>query len=184
MARTSIGLTIHGALNAKESVIRFRETTGQRITQVLQAELPFAEEGMRNAMRLAYTDGSGQAGESIRGEVTAEGNNARVSISIANFREVKYLTRLVPDSDFRAEPYVITAHKERMVFYWKKLGRVVALKQVTHPGFGRKGDVLADSGAAAMSNLGWAVEREVRSAVAEVTAGGRTFRVSGRRVRG
>ncbi|HET7712991.1 MAG TPA: hypothetical protein VFK94_00065 [Patescibacteria group bacterium] len=180
-ANTSISLRIFGAENARGRITQYRQTTKDRITAVLNREAPIAAEQMRQAMKAAYQWGSGKAGESVEADVVEAVTGPAVRISIKNYREVKYLTTLLPDSDFRPGPYVITpVNKERLVFYFRRIGRWVALERVVHPGF-PMGDVLRDSGEAALIRIGKEVEREVRSAVAEVHSGGSVFSVSRRR---
>lgn len=185
IGNTTAGLSLHiyGAENAKGNVIRFREKTRGRILAVLDREMPAAVEQMREAMLAAYDQGTGKAARSLVGQVAETSSGAGVRISIGNYREVKYLTTLMPDSDFRAEPYMIYPGGERsyLTFFWKRLGRRVRLPQVQHPGFGRKGDVLKNAGQSALARMGYMVEYEVRSAVAEVQSGGGYSRVSGRR---
>ena len=180
-ARVGLSLRIFGAENAKGRITQYRTTTKARIEGVLRRQTPIAVAQMQEAMRAAYPEG-GKTANSIQGEVAESVTGPVVRISIANYREVKYLTTLLPDSDFRSGPYIITpSNKERLVFYFRKLGRWVALKSVVHPGFGRQGDVLRDTGELVLAELGREVEREVQSAVAEVHSGGQVFSVSRRR---
>lgn len=182
MARTSLQLRIHGAENARGNVIRFRTTTHEKINTVLSDELPAAVDRMRAVMfaRFNSPDSSGRTAGSLKGIIDQNSDGATVSISITNFRHVKYMTSLVPDSEFMAGPYPIVAHRGKMVFNWRRVGRRVALKSVVHPGFGPD-DILAIVGENELSRLGYLVEYTVRSAVGEVTSGERTLRVSGRR---
>lgn len=187
MPRTARGLELRvfGAENARGRITNYRQTTKARIVGVLERNAPVAVSMMRDAMRAAYTSGTGKAAASITGDVTDTVTGPAVRISIANYREVKYLTTLLPDSDFRGGPYPIyPSQRERLVFFFKNAyggARWVALKRVMHPGFGRQGDVLRTSGEAALAWLGRSVEQEVRSAVAEIHSGGTVFSVSRRR---
>lgn len=180
MARAGILLRIHGAQNARGNIIRFRTTTKERIVNVLDENIADSVQNMRDVLHARFTEGSGRAADSLIGDVTATPNGAQVKISIVNYREVKYMTTLVEDSDFRPTPYPIVAKRQFMQFYWKRLGRRVSFRRVTHPGFGPT-DVLRSVAENELSRLGYLVEYEVRSAVAEVQSGGRTLRVSGRR---
>lgn len=180
MAKTGIYLRIHGALNARGRVIQFRETTKGKIVDILDDAVGDAVFRMREDLHARYTEGSGRTAESLTGEVYSESNGASVRIKVQANRHVKYMTSLLPESEFRAGPYVIKAKRQRLNFYWKRLGRKVSLRQVTHPGFGPQ-DVMRQSAERELSILGALVEYQVRSAVAEVFSGGRTLRVSGRR---
>lgn len=182
MARTGISLRIHGAMNARGHVIRFRETTKERIVDILDSATPEAVERMREDIYARYTQGEGSTASSLVGEVAPNREGAAVRIMIGGFKQVKYMTSLLSDSEFRAGPYVITPRKRggRMNFYWKRLGRKVSLRRVTHPGFGPQ-DVIRQAAERELSILGYLVEYQVRSAVAEVQSGGRNLRVSGRR---
>lgn len=183
MARTGLSLRIHGAQNVRGNIIRFRTTTHQKINTVLAEELPHAVENMQDAIRDRFRspDSTGRTARSLKGSIEPSESGATVSISITNFRHVKYMTTLVPDSEFMAEDYPIWPEEsERLVFNWKRIGRKVALKFVMHPGFGPQ-DVLKIAGEQELSRLGYLVEYTVQSAVAEVQSGGRTLRVSGRR---
>lgn len=183
MPRSAYGLElrIFGAENARGRITNYRQTTKARIVAVLEREAPQAVSMMQEAMRAAYPQGGKTAG-SITGEVTETVTGPGVRISVANYREVKYLTSLLPDSDFKSEPYLITSReRNKLVFFFRRLGRWVSLNSVIHPGFGRQGDVLRQSGEAALGWLGQSVEQEVRSAVAEVHSGGTVFSVSRRR---
>lgn len=180
MSRSGVLLRIHGAENARGSIIRFRSTTYQKINTILQSETPHAVNRMREAMQARYIWGSGRADRSLKGAVETSESGASVSISITNFREVKYLTTLLSDSEFMPNDYpIFPSEASRLVFFWKRRGRVVALKSVMHPGMGP--DVLRLSAESELSRLGYLVEYQVRSAVAEVVSGGRVLRVSGRR---
>jgi hypothetical protein len=179
--RAGLSLQIFGAENAKGRITNYRTTTKDRIVAVLEQQTPVAVQLMREAMLAAYPEG-GKTARSVTGETAESTAGPSVKISIANYREVKYLTTLLPDSDFRDAPYpIFPVNKSRLVFYFRKLGRWVALKSVMHPGFGRQGDVLRSAGESALIGLGRAVEYEVRSAVAEVHSGGSVFSISRRR---
>lgn len=191
MTGVGLRLQVFGAENAKGRIIQYRDTTKARIDAVLNEQLPQAVEQMRTAMFAAYPMGRKTA-RSLQGEVTQTPLGPGVKISIGNYRNVKYLTNLVPGADFREAPYPIyPVNAEKLVFFFPN--RIIngvpnpgwaVLNTVMHPGFGRQGDVLSDSGSIALSRLGQAVEGEVRSAVAEVTAGGTVFSVSRRLRRG
>lgn len=176
MPRPALGLRVYGIQNAQGRVTRFQNRTKQRITAVLEAGAPDVVEEMRQALYARYDQGGGRVARSLKSQVQQTGEGASVQISVTNYREVKYMTTLVPDSDFRPFPYPIVAHNTFMRFYWKRLGAWVNLKYVTHPGFGPN-DVMRESGQQALSRLGYMVEYEVASAVAEVTAGGRSLMV-------
>lgn len=174
-------LQIFGAENAQGRITNYRTTTKDRITRVLEREAPNATEQMRQAMYAAYTQGNKTSGRSLNFQVEDNSIGPSVRITIGNYRQVKYMTTLVPDSEFKPGPYIITpTNASRLVFYFKRLGRWMSLKSVVHPGF-PQGDVLRDTGTQIIAQLGRAVEQEVRSAVAEVHAGGTTFSVSRRR---
>ena len=180
MARAGILLRIHGARNARGNIIRFRSTTHQKINTILQSETPHTVRRMQEAMQGRYIWGSGRAARSLKGEVQTSESSASVAISITNFREVKYLTTLLSDSEFMPNEYPIFATEaSRLVFFWKRMGRTVSMKSVIHPGMGP--DVLRQSAETELSRLGYLVEYQVRSAVAEVTSGDLVLRVSGRR---
>lgn len=177
----ALELRIFGAENVKGRITHWRDSTRGRIAAALQEAAPDAVEGMREMVRAAYPWG-GKLAQSLDVEVSDSQTGPTARISITAYREVKYLTTLLPESDFRETPYPIVAvNRQRLNFYWQRIGRRVAPVAVTHPGFGRQGDVLRESGAIALTQMGRAVEMQVRSAVAEVQAGGRIFSVSRRR---
>lgn len=183
MARTGLRLRIHGAQNARGNVTKFRTTTHGKINRVLSENLPDSVERMRAAMyaRFNSPDATGKTARSLKGTIQQSETGATVSISITNFRHVKYMTTLVPDSEFMGAPYPIYPDEaDKLVFNWRRLGRKVALRKVMHPGFGPD-DVLRIAGENELSRLGYLVEYTVQSAVAEVSSGGRSLRVSGRR---
>ena len=175
-----LSLRIFGAENTKGRITQWRATTRERINAVLAENAEPAVEMMRDQMRAAYPWGRKTA-ESLQADVYESYTGPTVKISVNNYREVKYLTTLLPDSDFRPGPYpIVPSQKERLVFYWQRLGRWVALKHVEHPGF-PQGDVLRRSGEQALAWLGRSVEQEVSTAVAELNSGGRLYSVSRRR---
>lgn len=179
---SGLTLRIFGAENVSGRITQWRQTTEDRIYATLEARAPDAVEMMRQAMRAAYRWG-GKTAESLDYDIDKGLGGPDVRIYVNAYREVKYLTTLLPDSDFRSTPYPIFAvNSERLVFYGTtQPRRWVAVKQVLHPGFGRQGDVLRQSGEQALGWLGVSVEQAVRSSVAELQSGGRIYSLSRRR---
>jgi hypothetical protein len=183
--RLSVSLEVTGMRNAQNHVTRFRTKTLSLIEGIMQQEAPMVAEDMAMAMYARYTspDATGRVADSIEARVTRGNNRVEAKIYVGNFRELKYLTSAVPDSQFSQTgggDYTIRARRQFLQFNWRRVGRRVSIRSVQHPGMGP--DVLRQSAQTGLSRLGYLIEYNVRSAVATVPqTGGPTIAVSGRR---
>lgn len=170
--RGGIGLRITGAKNAKGKVTQFRLTTLEKIVAVLEEQGPIAVEGMQAAADAHFSSGEGigRVSSSLVGEIAVTGKRIGYRIKVRDYRETKYLTTLVSNSNFEQGRYPIWASpKKTLHFFWKREGRETFPPAVMHPGFGI--DILREAGIQALDRLGTAVEMEVRTAVATVFSG-------------
>lgn len=168
-----LSLRIHGARNAQGRVTQFRVTTADKINKILVKEAPNAEQRMREAAQAHFNsgEGTGRTANSLALEVRPGKTGASIRFRIGVFRQTRFLTSLLPDSQFQPDPYPITKSGPKLRFFWKAGPAgpgIYYADEVIHPGFGR--DILAEQGEIELENLGRLVEMEVRTAVAEVVS--------------
>jgi hypothetical protein len=98
---------------------------------------------MRTKMEATWDQGSHRLSNSLAMQVSSDGEgNATLEFTLAEFKELQFVSRI--GGQYRPGPYrILPSNASRLVFFWKRIGRRVALKKVTHPGFPY--DVIVDS---------------------------------------
>lgn len=168
-----LSLRIRGTSEGIAKAQQFGTTIVEEINDALAAEVDEAEERMRAAVQSAYTtgEGSGRTARSLELEVRPGKRGISVRLRVGVFRHTKYLTTLLPDSDFKATSYRIPAQNVDWLRFFSKTGNPPGIrfaKAVWHPGF-RK-DALREQGIIELERLGSIVELKVRDVTTRVFA--------------
>jgi hypothetical protein len=170
-------VNIRGTKEAVSKSIEFRTSVVERINEAILKEKDDVETRMREAVQAHFTsgEGSGRAAQSISLELRPGKRGTSVRLRIGAFREVKYFTELLRESEFKKDPYFIFPSQKKVLrFFWKEAGGIVFSKRVRHPGFGR--DVLREQGEAELARLGEVVQLQVADTVTKVFARGSQVR--------
>jgi hypothetical protein len=174
MPTVGIGLSlmVRGARAGRGKVTRFRTVTAEKVNEILVREAPNSEARMQETVAAHFTtgEGSGQTARSISLEVRPGKTGASIRFRIGTFRQTRFLTSLLPESKFHANPYIIPVRNRRMLrFFWKAGPEGPGFyfrQEVAHPGFGR--DIIKEAGETELANLSNLVVMEVRNVTSSI----------------
>jgi len=164
-------LRIHGTKEGIQKAALFRTTMGDQINEALREEIGTSEENLRDLVQSAYTtgEGSGRTARSLELEVRPGKRGASVRLRVGVYRHTKYLTTLLPESDFKETPYPIFAKNAQWLRFFMKRGEPPGIrfaKVVWHPGFRR--DALREAGQIELERLGNIVQLQVSNVVTSI----------------
>lgn len=168
-----LSLRIRGTKEGIAKSHQFGTTVVEEINDALAAEVDEAEQRMREAVQAEYTtgEGSGRTARSLELEVRPGKRGTSVRLRVGVFRHTKYLTTLLPDSDFKSTSYPIFAKNVNWLKFFSRAGDPPGIrfaKVVWHPGF-RK-DALREQGLIELERLGNIVQLKVQDVVTRVFA--------------
>lgn len=167
-----LSLRVHGTAEGRKKSRDYARLLPIRINKALEKEVGPAEDRIRSAVQASYTtgEGSGRTARGLELEVRPGKRGASVRLRMAVTGYSKYLTSLLPESDFKSSPYFIFGDP-LLRFFWKGGPNgpgIYYARKVLHPGFKR--DVIREEAQLELQVLERIVQLEVRDVVTEVFA--------------